>query len=161
MMGLAQTLSPSLLGLQIDTAIGGEAQSLRQAAAESMVADTSVCLLDAVRPVEELTRIVGEAIRSGKVDHSTIVQALTLLDAIPSWVPAPEITLESDGQVGFDWVLGRDRMLSLNVGHNGMLGFASLIRLESEYGRTPFAGELPKRVLDLFRLLVQERPADH
>ena len=158
MTGLAQTLSPRLFGYPGDSAIGEDAQLLREAAREPLVSDNSVFFQDAVRPARCVVRAAQEAAEVGQVlPASTVFQALTLLDALPAWVPAPEITLESDGQIGFDWHLERDRMLSLNVGATGLLGYAAVIGLESSYGRIPFAESLPERVQTLLRLLVEKR----
>lgn len=160
MMGLAHALSPQFLGIPVDNAISGEAELLRQAVGQTLADDTSVSFQSAIRPVEEVFRVIEEGTRSGKaIDSITVTQALALLDALPLWVTAPEVALEPDGQIGFDWVLGRRRMLSLNVGRNGMLGYSSLLGMESSYGRTPFAGELPERVLALLRLVSQEGQA--
>ena len=112
-----------------------------------------------LRPSDDLFRIV-ESSRGGRhINGQAISQALALLDALPAWVPPPEIVVESDGQIGFDWQVTGNLVLSLNVGVGGMIGYAALNGLESSYGRLPFAGVLPARIRDLLHITMQERHA--
>lgn len=112
------------------------------------------------RPSDTLSALFRENLGAANaIDAQTISQAFALLEALPSWVPAPELAIESDGQIGFDWHCSSDRVLSLNVGRTGMIGYAALNGLESTYGRLPFGGVLPERIRTLLHLVRQETEA--
>jgi hypothetical protein len=155
MSGFALAFDEDVLRLGTNPALSPDAISWREARdADQMSA--SVSGENVLRESDSLFELVQETSREGHaIDAETISQALALLDALPSWVPAPTPAIESDGQVGFDWHFSRDRMLSVNVGPGGMIGYAALNGLESSYGRLPFAGVLPERIDALLRLVLQ------
>jgi hypothetical protein len=91
---------------------------------------------------------------------AAIIDAGTFLDLLPVGVPDPAVIVEDDGQIGLDWRVG-DNSLSLNLGKNGMIGYASLFGAESAYGRAPFSGtEIPPRIASLLRRLAEQRQGD-
>lgn len=87
--------------------------------------------------------------------------ALGFLWLLPANVPTPEMVIEPDGEVAFDWDEGRGRVLSISVSDVGTIGYAGLIGLEPVYGRAPFAGAIPETVLYLLtRLYPSGAPTD-
>jgi len=156
MSGFALAFDEDVLRLATSPALSPDAVQWHHVRnADAMSASVSgECFL---RQSDGLFDLVQENSRATRpTDAGTISQALALLDALPSWTPPPELAIESDGQIGFDWQCSSDRVLSLNVGPGGMLGYAALIGLESCYGRVPFAGVLPERISTLLRLTLQE-----
>lgn len=49
------------------------------------------------------------------------------------WLSAPEVSLESDGDVGFDW-LTRRGTVSAHIRENGRAGYAALVNGCGSYG---------------------------
>lgn len=139
----------------VDPAIGSSARELSAAMDRPFYLDTSVYFQRAMdshhRVIHELQRAAEE--QGVNVSADAIMKAFTVLDALPYGTALPEIVIEDDGQVGLDWQLSANRMLSLNVGNGSMLGYAAVIGLDSSFGRVPFATELPERVVDLLRRL--------
>lgn len=159
MSGYAHTFDEDVLRLGTNPALSPDAVQWHDArSAKAMSA--SISGESFLRQSDGLFDLVqADAAGASKTDAQTISQALALIDALPSWVPAPELAIESDGQIGFDWHCSRDRVLSLNVGPAGMIGYAALFGLESTYGRLPFASVLPERIRTLLRLVLQETQA--
>ena len=146
--------------LVLDRGVGPDARALRDAVDEALSFGPSLFYREAAQPQKDTLHAVGETVLSEHaiaVDPKTLDQAFALVLALPHAMPEPEVTLEADGQIGFDWNVDRDRVVSLNVGPTGMIGYASLIGLESSYGRVPFAGTLPKRILDLLQRVAEKR----
>ena len=159
MSGYALAFDEDVLRLGTNPALSPDAVQWHDArSAKGMSASISgECILRQSNGLFDLVQ--ANAAIAPKTDAQTISQALALIDALPPWVPTPELAIESDGQIGFDWQCSRDRILSLNVGPAGMIGYSALFGLESTYGRLPFAGVLPERIRTLLRLVLQETPA--
>lgn len=106
-----------------------------------------------------LFRAVAEPVPEGvSIPWGVFASARNLVRALPSVVPAPEVSVERDGEVAFDWNEHPRRTLSVNVG-DGQLGFAALIGQEAIYGRVPFGSALPDTLALILRKLF-ERVSD-
>jgi hypothetical protein len=130
--------------------ISEEATSLACDIGDAYHEETALAIDRMERADERLLRALtkGEA----RVSAGTLRSALTFLWALPSEYSLPDVVVEDDGQLGFDWDLGPTRVLSVNVGDGGMLGYSALLGAESTYGKAPFPGTIPET---LVRLLVQ------
>lgn len=110
----------------------------------------------------KLVDAVVAARREGMtVNSKSVDTALGFLWLLPANVPTPEMVIEPDGEVAFDWDEGRGRVLSISMSDSGTVGYAGLIGLEPVYGRAPFAGTIPETVLYLLtRLYPSDAPTD-
>jgi hypothetical protein len=61
------------------------------------------------------------------MNEDAYCQARTFIQALPTTVPAPEISLDPDGEVAVDWTFGKSLRFSVSVGKRGRLTFASLL----------------------------------
>jgi hypothetical protein len=148
----------SVLGFGPDPAVGDDAETLNEAVGTALSPDTSVWYQAAEQVLLDVIREATHTQHRG-VEVETLEQAAALLAALPTGAPSPEVVLEADGQIGFDWMAARDRVLSLNVDSTGMLGYAARVGLESSYGRVPFAGTLPERIRHLLGRVLEPRSA--
>jgi hypothetical protein len=105
-----------------------------------------------IRRGEEL---IADAVHSSThrdmVHQHAIDLACALIWALPWHVPLPAVVIEEDGEIALDWNESADRVLSVNVGANGYIGYAALIGLRPDYGRAPSFGSIPNTLL--FHLL--------
>ncbi len=147
---------PALYCPAFDRALGADAFSIGAALTEISARSTS--LSDTYPQWDEaIVKAVEDARLEGRAALPEAMSAgSALLGALPLGTPAPEVVVESDGQIGFDWDLDRRRTLSLNVGRGGMLGYSALIGVESTYGRIQFDGSLDRRIADLLRAVLAE-----
>jgi len=60
---------------------------------------------------------------SNAVHPLTVEMAQRFLHALPMSMPAPEVNADPDGEISFDWNLGRDRLLAVSIGLSGRLSF--------------------------------------
>ena len=76
--------------------------------------------------------------------------AQRFLLTLPGHLPAPELSLDSDGEVAFDWVGSGGRLLTLTLRADGRISYAArLSTRDSDYGTKQFVDSIPKRVLEL------------
>jgi hypothetical protein len=107
----------------------------------------------------EVYRRVSAALHQASSSDGTfaspeaIGRTIELLNLLPSTVPLPDVVVESDSEIGLDWDEGARRVVSLTVRDNPMVGFSALLGAEPLYGRTPFAGEVPRTIQFLLRRL--------
>jgi len=60
---------------------------------------------------------------SAAVHPLTYALAVRFLESLPLSMPAPEVNADPDGEISFDWDLGRDRLLAVSLGISGRLSF--------------------------------------
>jgi len=132
-----------------DEGVSSEAAGLRRDIGASYLGENAY----GTRRMEEAEALLLralDAVEGATVSSGTLRSGLAFLWSLPTEYQLPEVVVETDGQLGFDWDFGSDRVLSVNVGDSGVLGYAALIGAESTYGRAPFAGTIPEAVTRLF-----------
>lgn len=77
------------------------------------------------------------------VGIDSLGRAAAFLWALPDWVPLPDVVVESDGEIGFDWDEGPRSVISVSIGEGPMIKYAALLGSEPIHGRLAFAGSLP------------------
>ena len=83
------------------------------------------------------------------VTQETYDEAVRFLSALPSWLPAPEIVPEPDGDIGFEWNFGKNRMLAASVDGTNRITYAGLLRTGNKsYGTEVFNGSIPQTLVD-------------
>lgn len=85
---------------------------------------------DIEKAQEALQAVYQEAIEPGwagpgsnAVHPLTLGMAQRFLNALPMSMPAPEVNADPDGEIAFDWDLGRDRLLAVSISLSGRLSF--------------------------------------
>jgi hypothetical protein len=82
--------------------------------------------------------------------------ALQFLDALPISLPAPEVALDPDGEVSFDWWFAPNAQFSISVGATGNLTYAGIIGPGvKRHGVEPFEKAIPQILLDTLDQLVE------
>lgn len=67
--------------------------------------------------------------------------AQLLIRSLPSGVPMPELSAESDGAVMFEWLPAKYRMLSVSINGSDRLPYAWLVGADRGYGVEPAGRE--------------------
>ncbi len=74
--------------------------------------------------------------------------AARFLLALPSQLPSPEIALDPDGEISFDWVSRNGKSFSVSLGKNGRISFAGRFSTQrSLYGTDRFDEVIPEEVI--------------
>jgi len=147
-----------------DAAVSGAARDLRStpryASTPARTRTHSDEVLDHLLSAMAATSAGGNA-PNGRVDVEAFNRALALAFVLPNHVPTPEVVIEDDGEIAFDWHEGPRRVLSVSVGEGPMLSYAALIGPEPTHGRVAFAGRLPAMFAFLLRRIYSAPHADH
>lgn len=123
--------------------VSGAAQDIRQAFTEPSQSPSALAT-DLQRIETPLVKALIEAEMSGvSVNGACLSHALRFALALPTSWPIPEIVVESDGDIAFDWDFGRRRVMSVAVAPDGRAGFSALIDHEPAFGKVLLTGSVP------------------
>lgn len=78
--------------------------------------------------------------------ETSLNAALRFGEAMPADWPVPSVVVESDGEIVFDWVLGKSRMLTIGFRSDQRLGYSVLIGTEPTFGHVAFASVIPLNI---------------
>lgn len=90
------------------------------------------------------------------ISNDSYNNAFKFASSLPSNVPIPEIYVDTDGEVTFEWYAGRRQVFSISVGSKSELSYAGLYGASKTYGVEPFYGNMPERLLDDINRLYSE-----
>ena len=84
-----------------------------------------------------------------RVDVGALRYAAEFLRILPNDVPEPDIVIEEDGEVGFDWDVSRRATFSVSVGPDGTLRYGGLFGRRTRYGSAQLTSSIPPDILSL------------
>ncbi|MDA2925100.1 hypothetical protein MYX65_10720 [Acidobacteria bacterium AH-259-L09] len=94
---------------------------------------------------------------AAEIDLIAYAHALEFLEALPTTLPAPDVAVEPDGEIAFEWYVRPRWVFSVSVGRDNELTYAGLFGRSKTHGTEYFADELPKTIIEnLDRLLSKE-----
>jgi hypothetical protein len=83
-------------------------------------------------------------------ENQVFLLAQRFLLALPAYLPAPELALDSDGEISFDWMGSGGRLLTVTLREDGRLIYAARISaFDKDHGTKRFVDSIPTHVLDL------------
>lgn len=82
------------------------------------------------------------------VSDVTIANARQFLLLIPKHLPLPEITVDHDGEISFEWYVRKYRSFSLSIGENRMMSYAGSINSSKWYGVGYLSDAIPDTILN-------------
>ena len=85
------------------------------------------------------------------VQRNALVSAFAFIDAFPSNVPMPEVAIDPDGEISFDWFAAPRRQFSISVGPNNVLSYAGLFGHDKASGCERFQGTVPRVFIGYIR----------
>jgi len=112
-----------------------------------------------------LSDIAGEAANNNwdgygarAVDRGALAFAKRIAQFLPIAVSPPEISVDPDGEVAFDWRADPRSSISISIGPLGTLRYASVNRGSESYGLEPWRDGLPESVARIIQdVVVHER----
>jgi len=82
------------------------------------------------------------------ITQETYDEAVRFLNAMPSWLPMPEIVPEPNGDIGFEWNFGKNRTLVASVDGTNRITYASLLGTGNKsHGTEVFDGSIPQTLI--------------
>ncbi len=86
------------------------------------------------------------------VSHKAFIEAQKLLRMIPPSFPMPEVLVEPDGEIGFEWYRDKDHVFVISLGGENTITYAGLFgRNNKTHGTESFTDKLPQSVLENIR----------
>jgi len=80
---------------------------------------------------------------SARVEPSTYAYASQFLRILPANIPVPDISVDTDGEILFEWDRGPRQIFSVSVGRDGTLTFAGLFGHAKIHGTEHLREALP------------------
>jgi len=85
------------------------------------------------------------------VSEQAFILACHFLRTMTLGSPSPEVGIEPDGDITFEWHRSAYRTLSVSVSPSGDLNYSALIGPNRVFGTEAFLGDIPQPILDLIR----------
>jgi hypothetical protein len=85
---------------------------------------------------------------SAHVEPSTYAYATQLLRMLPTSTPTPDISIDVDGEILFEWDYGPRHVFSISIGRDGTLTYAGLFGYTKTHGTEHFREALPLVIYD-------------
>jgi hypothetical protein len=125
------------------------------------VQSSSVSIDDARRVSKEALLLAAEeagendwdSFAGRPVTQDTVFHSLVFLEALPTTVVPPEISVHPDGEIGFFWTRGPRRTVAISVAPTGLLSFASLHGHSRLHGSEYLLNGLPSSIANVLRQL--------
>lgn len=135
----------------IDRGLSEEAVTLRSLIAAASDFSRSIAVGEPKRAaVETLDAVYAAAqvdnwdeMGSAAVEPSTYLYAREFLSLLPSTAPMPEVSVDRDGEISFEWDYGPRQVFSVSVGRDGTLTYAGLFGYSKTHGVEHLREALP------------------
>ena len=75
--------------------------------------------------------------------------AQRFLRMLPMNVPVPDVLVDPDGEISFEWDKGARQVFSVSVGDRRELTYAAILGGSKHHGVVSFSDEIPKNILDI------------
>jgi hypothetical protein len=125
----------------VHTAWGTLATSLAlRRTAETAIAELTKALVIASRPN-------WDGYGALPADRGAAAQAIRFLQALPTTLPAPDVSVDPDGEIDVLWHVEATRTLSVSVARSGKLTYSALLGGAQSYGTEWFSNEIPQPIL--------------
>jgi hypothetical protein len=106
--------------------------------------------------INSLKKIFSECSEDGwdgydakTISQVTFDEAYKFLNSLPSWLSMPEIVPEPNGDIGFEWYFGKDKVFIVSVEGLGQLSYAGILGLGVKaHGAEIFDGTIPKSIIE-------------
>lgn len=106
-------------------------------------------LLD--KATEECSADNWDAYGAKAIDETSYGNAIHFSWLLPPNIPVPEIYIDPDGEVNFEWYAGPRQVFSVSIGSNNELAYAGLFGANKTHGAEYLDDELPGTILDNIR----------
>lgn len=150
----------------VDQGVSNEAKKLIELFDDALAFAHSMSLGERLRQaIEALREAYEEASSKGwdgygsrAADPFSYIHALSLLSALPTTVPIPEVGVDPDGEIEFEWYHGPRWVVTVSVGRTGTLSYAGLFGKNKTHGVERFVEGLPEAIAQNLRRLLAPPP---
>ncbi len=147
-----RTMSPMPSTSLQTSGFSGQTRTVDQEIARAAQDTKGECYFSAVQNLINLFE-ESDGMKQETMLPNTFARARRLLDTIPSGFPVPEIGLDPDGEVAFDWIRSDRTMVSVSIGADGDPSYAAGLVDGTAYGFLRWTDRFPRALTDLLRRL--------
>src|SRR4030042_6147898 len=116
---------------------------------------------------KETLKIIDKAIKEHSIDNwdgygaqavdtVSCANALWFSRLLPMQVPVPEIYIDPDGEVTFEWYIAPRKVFSVTVRGNKELAYAGLFGANKTHGTESLYDEVPETILEAISRVLSE-----
>lgn len=88
------------------------------------------------------------------VNEFSFFLAKSFLHKLPSTYPKPEISVDPDGEISFEWLNGDDKIFSISFSEKNEISFAGIFSTGEIHGIEEFSEyEIPKKIFENIKRL--------
>jgi len=135
----------------VDRGLSDDADVVRKLTIRATEFPGSVVLGEPKRVVQEALAAACVAVQkddsdatgSAHVEPSTYAYASQFLQILPAGLPIPDVFVDTDGEILFEWDRGPRQIFSVSVGRDGTLTFAGLFGHAKIHGTEHLREALP------------------
>lgn len=143
--GSAVSAEARVVSSQASSVLSGQQSSQALFGKKSLAISQLYSVVGEIVPDADQKPVAGRALRNAE----------QLLLAFPDDVPVPELSVDPDGAVAFDWIASRACMLSVSVNASERLAYAWLDGSDRGHGVLRFRNYIvPSQLLALIRTTV-------
>lgn len=103
-------------------------------------------LKDEILDVYSERRIAGwDGYNADPITNEFCGAAIKFVDLLPQCIAEPDVVAEPTGRIGFEWVVGRYKRLSISAA-NSSIEYAMIIGSRKRFGEEPFFDEIPNEI---------------
>lgn len=147
----------------LDRGLSEEARKVRQISARTHEFETSYSFgIPKWNITEALMNAIveaGEADWDGygaeRVQLGAVQYAFKFLQQLPTFLPAPEIAIDVEGEIAIEWDFGPRCIFSVRVGRDGTLNYAGLLGHSTFYGTEIPTEGIPEEISEGIRRIVR------
>lgn len=103
---------------------------------------------------EEAGRVDWDGHGGAPVDRDSLIFAKQLAQFLPFSAPAPEVSVDPDGEVSFDWRGSTRHIVSCSISPTGTLRYAGIIGASEVHGKEPWQDGIPEAIVRLLQRMV-------
>ncbi len=153
---------PWLLRPRAEQGVSDDAKKLNELFDNALAFAHSVSMGDRFRGAVSALREAYEEASSADwdgyggqaADPFNYIHALSLVSALPSTAPLPEIAVDPDGEVEFEWCRGPRWIFTVSIGKTGALSYAGIFGRNKVYGVEQLTEGLPEAIVQNIRRLL-------
>jgi hypothetical protein len=155
------TISPNLaeftpISIIWDSGVSDSAQKVKDATGEIRESLASTYTMGKVlKTLDELAEVGRKHSMDGwggdgtkAVNQTSYSNAVKFALALPSNLMTPEIYVDPDGIITFEWYEDKRRVYSVSIGNQGELSYAGLFGLNRTCGTEYLTGNVPELVIN-------------
>ncbi len=87
-------------------------------------------------------------------DRKSYILAKEFLNQLPNNISTPEITVDPDGEISFEWFISNKKLIILSIGEKGNINYVGVIGKNCQKGEEYYNQQIPQTIMELFKRIL-------